>query len=394
VIPASPRTILFVHSSDELYGADRVLLEIVRGLPGRYRAVVALPRDVAYRGELSAALRAAGAEVHYVDMAILRRAYLRPAQLPGLLRRVVTGSLTLARLARAERAALVHSNTIAAICGPLAAVITRRPHLWDVHENLADEPAPLALALRTALSLVPGGILANSRSSARSIVHGSRRRWKRTRVVYYGVEEEEPNRAARTVAPTALGNPLPIAFMGRLTSRKGIDQALDAVALLHSEGRCLRFDVYGSAPPTQGGDTDRHARRARVLGISDIVHFHGFTPDARYRLEPGGILLVPSQRPEPFGLVLVEGMLARQVVVACRNGGGSDEILEDGVTGLYCGLDPASIAQAVAQVADDPHSRREIGDAAAAAARERFSMSRFHSTMLTIYDQMVDSSRS
>ena len=73
---AARQTLLFVHPSDELYGSDKVLLEIVRGLPARnrYRAIVALPTDLPYGGELSQALLVAGAEVTHIDMAVLRRA--------------------------------------------------------------------------------------------------------------------------------------------------------------------------------------------------------------------------------------------------------------------------------------------------------------------------------
>lgn len=379
-----PRTILFVHPSDELYGADRVLLEIVRGLPRRYRALVVLPRDIAYDGALSRELHAAGALVRHCDMAVLRRANLHPLRLPRLLWRLVAGSLRLAQTARRERVALIHSNTVAVPCGVVAALLTRRPHLWDIHEHLADEPAPLRALLRLAVSIAPGRVLANSRSSARSIVAGSRRRARKTRVLYYGVEDMPlPDDIESAVAPLTIG------FLGRLTPRKGTDQALEAVALVHTAGVALVFQVYGSAAPGQEWREDALRRRADALGIGEVTTWHGFTPDARAHLPEIDILLVPSQRPEPFGLVLVEGMLARRVVIASRNGGGSDEILEDGRTGLYCGRDPQSIAAAIVRVASDPALRAEIGAAARCSALERFGLERFQRDMLTVYDALV-----
>jgi len=47
-------TILFVHSSDDMYGADYVLLQLAEGLHNKYfRAVVVVPTDVPYEGLLS-----------------------------------------------------------------------------------------------------------------------------------------------------------------------------------------------------------------------------------------------------------------------------------------------------------------------------------------------------
>ena len=45
-------TVVFIHPSDELYGADRCLLAMVRGRPPETDAVVVLPRDVEYGGAL------------------------------------------------------------------------------------------------------------------------------------------------------------------------------------------------------------------------------------------------------------------------------------------------------------------------------------------------------
>jgi glycosyltransferase involved in cell wall biosynthesis len=386
---AARQTLLFVHPSDELYGSDKVLLEIVRGLPARnrYRAIVVLPTDLPYGGELSQALLAASAEVTHIDMAVLRRAYLRPRALPRFVWRLARGTWALARLVRRERVAVVHSNTVAVLCGATAAVLTRRPHVWDVHESFDDEPRPIQMGLRAALALVPGVVLSNSRASARSIVAGSRRRARRTRVVYYGiVADDHPLPPPRVVEPAA---PLELGFAGRLTPRKGISEALEAAALLKRQRVPFRLRVFGTAPAGQEWREQELRQLAERLGIAEQVVWEGFLLDLEQRYGELDVLLVPSQRPEPFGRVLVEGMIAGCVVVACRNGGGSDEILVDGVTGLYCERDPAAIAEAVARLWAEPALRAAIAAAAPVAARERFAIGRFNREMAAIYDRLV-----
>ena len=49
------RRVVLVHSSDEMYGSDRIVLQIVESMPTavRERCVVALPRDAAGPGPLA-----------------------------------------------------------------------------------------------------------------------------------------------------------------------------------------------------------------------------------------------------------------------------------------------------------------------------------------------------
>ncbi|MEZ4570742.1 MAG: glycosyltransferase [Thermomicrobiales bacterium] len=182
------RTILFVHPSDELYGSDRCLLDIIQGLPATDRAILVLPTDLDYGGDLSRAAESAGAAVARVDMLVLRRSALRPGQFPALVSRLIAGTLAIARLIRRFDVDLVHSNTVAVTCGASAALMTGKPHVWHVHEHIGDEPAPFRLLIRLMLGLFPGRIIANSRPVARALIGGSRRLLGRTRVVENSVD--------------------------------------------------------------------------------------------------------------------------------------------------------------------------------------------------------------
>ena len=64
-------SVLCVHASADLYGSDRVLLELIRNLNSDYfNAIVVLP--------YSGALLDAGAKVVNIKMGVLRRKYLNP----------------------------------------------------------------------------------------------------------------------------------------------------------------------------------------------------------------------------------------------------------------------------------------------------------------------------
>jgi len=288
-------------------------------------------------------------------------------------RRLTVGTWELATLIRQENAAVVRTNTLAAVSGPLAALLARRSHIWHVHEDISDEHWSIRLAFRL-LGMLPGQIIANSNASARALAGPIRTLRRRTRVIQPGLVETVESTSPPSVREHT---ELRVAFVGRLAPRKGVAELLKAVRMAHGRGIGLRLTVFGAAPPGQERLEGRYRQLAATLGIDDIVKFEGFVRDARQRLSGFDVLVVPSQRPEPFGLVIVEGMAAGCAVVACRNGGGSDEILSHGVTGLYCGRTPASIAAAIARLAGDPVFRERLGVAARNEARERFSVQRY-----------------
>lgn len=368
-------TVLYVHGSDELYGSDRCLLEIVQSIGGSHRALVVLPIDAPPTGQLTTELERAGATVRRTRMLVLRRSGLGWRHLPSMLTSFIAGVWTLTRMIRQEDVSLVHSNTVAVVCGVVAAGITRRPHLWHVHEFLGDEPLPFRVALRLLLRLMPGSVVANSRAVARaSNVPGAI-------VIENAVFLDVP----APTGPRTSEGPITIGYVGRLSERKGIRQAIEAVAMLDAQGIPFQFLVAGGPPPGQSALRSHYELLAQERGVAGRTIFLGEIDDPASVYSRMDILLVPSQRPEPFGLTIVEGMAAGCAVVATRNGGGSDEILDDEVTGLYCATDPTSIAAALQRVIAHEELRHALGQRARQVASTRFNRDRYVADMLKTY---------
>ncbi len=380
------KTILFVHPSDELYGADRCLLDIITRLPAEYRPVVVLPSDIPYSGALSSELSRHNVRVEKVDMLVLRRSLLRRGNLRLLTKRLLFGCWTLARICRQHHVRIVHSNTIAVPGGAIAAMITGTPHIWHIHEHIGDEPAAFKSLLRLMLMAMPGRIIANSKATARAIVAGNRRTARKTTVVYNGVSVSRKQQAAQTDPKTPA---VPrVVIVGRLTPRKGITEALQAARELCHRGYHFQMAFVGDVPP---GQTDRRGYYEQLVveyGITDSVAFLGEQQHTELDFNAMDILLAPSQRPEGFGLTIIEAMANHVPVVAIRNGGGSDELLDHMQTGVYCQKDPQSIANGVASLIDDPGCRVRLAANAFEDVQRRFSLDRYQRQIARLYRQL------
>jgi glycosyltransferase involved in cell wall biosynthesis len=96
-----------------------------------------------------------------------------------------------------------------------------------------------------------------------------------------------------------------------------------------------------------------------------------------------------SITPEPFGKVVVEGMLAGKPVVATA-GGGVPEIVDDGETGLLVPMgDADAMAAAIAKLLADPARAQTIGRQARQAALESFPISKTVAGVEKVFDGML-----
>src|SRR5205814_42692 len=147
-----------------------------------------------------------------------------------------------------------------------------------------------------------------------------------------------------------------IGVFGRITRWKGQDVVLRALAKL-SDVRAIFV----------GEEEDReYANELRSLA-NDRVRFLGFREDARELMSAVDCIVHVSTAPEPFGRVIVEGMLALRPVIA-TNAGGVPEIIEDGVSGILVAPGNADeLAAAIRRVFSDPTEAARM----AARGRER-----------------------
>ena len=367
------RRILYVHPSDELYGSDRVLLELVRRLPERFAPSVLLSSDVAYAGRLSARLSALGVPVTRMRIGVLRRQALSsPVRVARYGVDVAVSTLRIAWLLRRERIDVVHANTVTVFPAAFAALLAGKPLVWHIHEIVTDRAGRAVLqalvrALATRLVVVS--------EAARASIGG-----REAIVVPNGIERVEES------APCE-GPPV-IAYVGRLSRRKGPDVLLDAFARVAAEHPSARLVFAGDE--FGGGDAlgDELRGQAERLGVAARVEFRPFREEISDLLREASVVVSPSILPESFGLVLLEAMAHGRPVIASRHGGPA-ELVVDGETGtLVPPGDRNALAKALGALLSDPAGARRMGDAARERARERYDIDASVARFVELYDAL------
>ena len=310
----SPAHVVFVHSSNEMYGADRMLLEVIRSLPSGWRATVLLPNDVASTGAtLAEELDKQGVPHVTADLAILRRAYLTPRGLLSLARRIM-GTV---RLIRTMRPSAVYLTTSASlIVAPFlsitgtGSVVLHCQEIWQGRESRI-----LGLLARSVDRCICISL------PVQNALRGSVR--KKAVVIENGHRDSAQPRI------DVLGRTGSVQFLiaSRWNAWKGHGTLLDAWDSIESPGRL----VIVGGPPAVGAAYDV-VGRVRALRHPSSVSIVGEVDDIEAYIDESDFMIVPSDAPEPFGLVAIEAFSRGRGVIASNAGGLADIVTnrEDG----------------------------------------------------------------
>lgn len=182
-----------------------------------------------------------------------------------------------------------------------------------------------------------------------------------------------------------------VGLVGRLQPWKGQDRLLRAHELLRSRGHRLHTVIVGG---DAYGLSSEYATSLpgliEELGLSSEVTLTGQVADAGPYIERFDVLVNASD-PEPFGIVLLEGM-ARGVAVVAVDSGGPAGIVENGVTGVLAGSgDPAALADALEGLLVSEQRRQELGRAGHESFMREFTEAamrrRFFAGLQAVHDR-------
>lgn len=194
----------------------------------------------------------------------------------------------------------------------------------------------------------------------------------------YGREDVHviPNGIDLEGIQSSLGNEHPspcyasIAFVGRLSPEKRVEDLLELVCTLNRNGLRIKANIVGNGPLL--GSLKEYSRKLRI--DSNVV-FHGHLSDReKIRiLASSSVFLIPSSR-EGFSIAALEAMaVGLPVVGACpahMESAGLLEILKPKHNGLIYPLDVrGAAARAVSRVLEDPVLWNRLSQGALSTAR-------------------------
>ncbi len=375
-----PVTICYPLAGDSLGGSHHSLLGLLRQLDRqRFRPLIVVEKP---DGRLAEFFR----EFEQLpDPAAPRQSFVAGRKF-GLVNFLSTlaGIRRRARLLREHGAAIVHSNDGRShATWSLAAKLAGSRLVWHHRGD------PTARGLRLLAPWVADQIVTVSRFA---LPQSRRSRAARgARVVFSpfntAITADRAVMRARLLAELGLApDTLICGYFGLFIARKRPLGFVDTIAALRRiHDRPVAGVMFGEAEHRDIADA--LAERLTHPDLVGAVHLMGYRSPGWPWIAACDVLLVPAVD-EPLGRTLVEAMLVGTPVVASDSGGNPEAILAG--TGLLVPADdPAAMARACKELANDPAKMAQIAEIAKKSAVERFDEKRHVSAIVEIYSKIM-----
>lgn len=297
----------------------------------------------------------------------------------------------LRKLLRQRQPDIIHSNGFKMHVLGAMAKPRSLPLVWHVHDYVQSRPLMAGLmklfSKRCSLAIV------NSDSVGRDVKAACGEALS-VKTVYNGIDTDVFTPSGECLDLDSLSGlngaapgTIRVGMLATLAHWKGHEIFLRALALVKRDIP-LRGYIIGDALYQTGGSQTSLAelkRLAQELDIASRVGFTGFVAEPAAAMRALDIVVHASTQPEPFGLVIVEGMACGRAVIMSE-AGGALELVELGSNALgHTPGDAAQLAARITQLACDPELCVRLGLAGRATVEQRFNRKRLASELIPLY---------
>ena len=381
------KRILYLHAGAEMYGADKVLLELIKGLDSKeFEAHVILPND----GVLVEALRQVGAQVSVLDYPILRRKYFNPKGIADYIRSYNFYAKQIALYAREHNIDMVHNNTAAVLEGIYLKRKLKLPLIWHVHEIIV-KPKAISDFINMLMGRYADKIVTVSQAVANHIKQSPFIKDSQVKVIYNGVDnavyypmDASSIREKFDIAQDALV----IGMIGRVNAIKGQNDFIEAVEpLLEKNEKAVAFLAGGVFPGEEWRLEELDKRIASSSVVSQIhrIDYYDKTSELYNMFD---IFVLPSIKPDSLPTVVLEAMACSKPVVGYNNGGIAEMVVDDKSGCLVKPNRPQELSNAISLLLDSSEKREKFGRVGYQRQKELFSLESYIKNFSEFYDNL------
>ena len=378
------KRILYLHAGAEMYGADKVLLELIKGLDHKeFEVHVILPND----GVLVEALRQVGAQVSVLDYPILRRKYFNPKGIADYIRSYNFYAKQIALYAQEHSIDMVHNNTAAVLEGIYLKRKLKLPLIWHVHEIIV-KPKAISDFINMLMGRYADKIVTVSQAVANHIKQSPFIKDSQVKVIYNGVDntvyypmDASSIREKFDIAQDALV----IGMIGRVNAIKGQNDFIEAVEpLLEKNKKAVAFLAGGvfHGEEWRLEELDKRIASSSVVSQIHRIDYYDKTSELYNMFD---IFVLPSIKPDSLPTVVLEAMACSKPVVGYNNGGIAEMVVDDKSGYLVKPNRPQELSNAISLLLDSSEKREKFGRVGYQRQRELFSLESYIKNFSELY---------
>lgn len=381
--------IMYLHAGAEMYGADKVMFDLIRNLDkNKFKPYVVLPQN----GVLVDALRGVGVDVTVIPYPIMRRKFFNPKGILQYGGGLLKYGKQLSKFAKEKHIDVIHTNTSAVLEGCRVSRACHIPQLWEIHEIIV---SPKVMYKVTSKLIAKYATLTVTVSNAvrDHLYRSGYFKPNSIKVIYNGVDANRfnPNNDSSYLREEwNIPEDAPVVGMiGRVNRWKGQGDFLKAANILLEKYKNLYVVFVGSAFEGEEWREKELKNEIEESPYKDRIIDSGYRKDVEGVHSLFDIFVLPSTSPDPLPTVVLEAMASGKPVVGYKHGG-ICEMVKDGYNGLLADVNnPEDLAAKIDTVLSDDEFRVTMGGRSRQRLLEKFSYASYVKNFSETYKGLV-----
>ena len=318
----SIKKILITHSSNDKYGASKVLISIIDiFINNGFEVHLFLPND----GPLNNNQIIKKTNIKILNLGVFRKKYFTFFGLINRLYFILKSSLYIKKFLKRNKIDLVYTNTSTLISPSIAAKLVGIPSIYHIHE-IPNSNSIYSRFMTTFLNNFSRNIVCVSKSVKDF--------WIQKGIKKNKLEIINNGFIFKKIEPKIL-NKEKIIFtsISRIIPYKGHILLIELFDALLKKNNKIQLQIVGDTLPQYQKYLDDLKLNVKKKGINDRIMFLGFRNDISYILTNSNFFIHTPILPDPFPTVIFEAIQAK-IPVITNDLGGAHEILNNGKNGL------------------------------------------------------------
>ena len=176
-------------------------------------------------------------------------------------------------------------------------------------------------------------------------------------------------------------------FFGRMVPEKGVDTLLQSLSICRLMGKDYTLSLYGEGP-----ELENLKSLAHVKNVGDLVKWHPFVRDLSLveAMNKYKAIIIPSRWAEPMGIVAIEAMACKKVVIGSSQGGLGEVIGRSGLT--FENGDANELSQCMLRLMENPTLLAELEEKSYKRG-EGFSLRSVGNKYIALFSNVLEQNR-
>ena len=382
------KKILYLHAGAELYGADIVLLELLKKLDKtEFELYVILPTD----GPLVQKLKENNINVEVIPYPILRRKYFNIKGIINYFYTYMKYSKKLAQIAKEKQIDIVHTNTYAVLEGIYLKKKLKVKHIWHIHEIIVN-PKIVYKFLCKIISKYADRVVVVSDSVKQHLIKSNYYNKVDINIIYNGIDRNKFNADNDTEYLkkefNIRENDIIVGMIGRVNSWKGQGDFIKAVSPILKKYQNVKAMMVGGVFEGEEWRIEQLKELINKDENSNRILYSNFRKDVPNIHNLFDIFVLPSTNPDPLPTVVLEAMATGKPVVGYRHGG-ICEMVKENETGLLVEpLNTVELSEKIEELISNEEKRKEYGIKSSSRQKDEFSIESYVSKFEKLYNHV------